>query len=89
MTLAILINIVGWSGSVAVVVAYSFISLQKLRSDSKIYQWLNLIGSVGLAINTAYFRAYPSTVVNVVWLLIACSALVRIWRNQNARSVAP
>ncbi|HEY6243973.1 MAG TPA: hypothetical protein VIX17_08510 [Pyrinomonadaceae bacterium] len=88
MTLAILINIVGWSGSVAVVAAYSLISLQKLRSDSKVYQWLNLIGSVGLAINTAYFRAYPSTVVNVVWLLIACSALVRIWRKQSARSVS-
>jgi hypothetical protein len=83
MTLAILINIVGWSGSVAVVAAYSLISLQKLRSDSKIYQWLNLVGSVGLAVNTAYFRAYPSTVVNVVWLLIACSALVRIWRMRE------
>ena len=89
MTITIYVNVLGWVGSVAVVTAYSLISLQKLRSDSKIYQWLNLIGSVGLAVNTAYFRAYPSTVVNVVWLLIACSALVRIWRTQSVRSMSP
>ena len=89
MTATIYVNVLGWLGSVAVVIAYSLISLQKLRSDSKIYQWLNLVGSVGLAVNTAYFHAYPSTVVNVVWLLIACSALVRIWRNQSGRSVSP
>jgi len=89
MTPTLYVNVLGWLGSAAVVTAYSLISLQKLRSDSKTYQWLNLVGSVGLAINTGYFRAYPSTVVNVVWLLIACSALVRIWRNQSARSVSP
>ena len=90
MTPIIYVDVLGWLGSVAVVVAYSLISLQKLRSDSRIYQWLNLVGSVGLAINTAYFRAYPSTVVNLVWLLIACSALVRIWRMKvRARSVSP
>ena len=89
MTTTTYVDALGWVSSVAVVTAYSLISLQKLRSDSKIYQWLNLVGSVGLAVNTAYFRAYPSTVVNVVWLLIACSALIRIWRNQRARSVSP
>jgi len=83
MTATIYVNVLGWLGSVAVVTAYSLISLQKLRGDSKIYQWLNLVGSVGLAVNTAYFRAYPSTVVNVVWLLIASSALVRIWRIKD------
>ena len=83
MTTTTYVDVLGWLGSVAVVTAYSLISLQKLRSDSKIYQWLNLVGSVGLAVNTAYFHAYPSTVVNVVWLLIACSALVRIWRIKD------
>jgi hypothetical protein len=89
MTTTTYVDVLGWLGSIAVVTAYSLISLQKLRSDSKIYQWLNLVGSVGLAVNTAYFHAYPSTVVNVVWLLIASSALARIWRIQRSRSVSP
>jgi len=80
MTPSTYVDMAGWLGSVAVVTAYCLISLQKLRSNSKIYQWLNLIGSVGLAVNTAYYRAFPSTVVNIVWLLIACLALIRIWR---------
>jgi|RhiMetdeSRZDD1v2_1073273.scaffolds.fasta_scaffold28145_8 hypothetical protein len=74
------VDVLGWLGSVAVVAAYSLISLQKLQSTSKLYQWLNLVGSVGLAVNTAYYHAFPSTVVNMIWLLIAGSALIRIWR---------
>jgi hypothetical protein len=80
MTPGIYIDVLGWLGSAAVVTAYCLISLQKLRSHSRVYQWLNLVGSVGLAVNTGYHRAYPSTIVNLIWLLIACSTLIRIWR---------
>lgn len=80
MTSSTYVDVLGWVGSAAVVAAYCLISLQKVQSNSKMYQRLNLVGSVGLAVNTAYYHAYPSTVVNVVWLLIAGSALFRIWR---------
>jgi drug/metabolite transporter (DMT)-like permease len=72
------IDIVGWIGSAAVVCAYALISLDKLNSRSRVYQVLNLVGSLGLVVNTAYYRAYPSTFVNIVWLVIAGLALVRI-----------
>ena len=72
------IDIVGWISSVAVVSAYALISLDKLNSRSRVYQVLNLVGSLGLVVNTAYYRAYPSTFVNIVWLVIAALALIRI-----------
>jgi hypothetical protein len=72
------IDIVGWIGSAAVVSAYALISLNKLNGRSRVYQALNLVGSLGLVVNTAYYRAYPSTFVNIVWLVIAAFALVRI-----------
>jgi hypothetical protein len=72
------IDIVGWICSAAVVSAYALISLNRLDSRSKVYQVLNLVGSMGLVVNTAYYRAYPSTFVNIVWLVIAALALVRI-----------
>jgi len=72
------IDIVGWIGSAAVVSAYALISLDKFNSRSRFYQALNLVGSLGLVFNTAYYRAYPSTFVNIVWLVIAALALIRL-----------
>lgn len=72
------VDIFGWIGSVAVVVAYALISLNKVNGRSRLYQVLNLFGSLCLVVNTAYYHAYPSTFVNLVWLMIAASALVRI-----------
>jgi hypothetical protein len=63
MTVNLFVDAFGWLSSAAVVIAYALISMNKLDSKSKIYQWLNLFGSVGLALNTAYYRAFPSTVV--------------------------
>ena len=82
---ALYIDIFGWAGSAAVVTAYALVSLNRVDGASRLYQLLNLIGSVGLAINTAYYRAYPSTLVNIVWLFIAALALIRISRSANPR----
>jgi hypothetical protein len=75
------INVFGWVGSVAVIIAYALISLNKVNSRSGIYQWLNLAGSLCLVVNTAYYHAYPSTFVNLIWMVIAATALVRIFRS--------
>ena len=81
MTIDLFVDVFGWLSSAAVVTAYALISMNKLDSKSRIYQWLNVFGSVGLALNTGYYRAFPSTVVNVVWFVIACVALIRISRR--------
>ena len=86
MTLNLFVDAFGWLSSAAVVIAYGLISMNKLDSKSRIYQWLNLFGSVGLALNTAYYRAFPSTVVNVVWFVIAGVALIRISRQFSERT---
>jgi hypothetical protein len=85
MTLVSYVDILGWIGSAAVITAYALISLNKLDGRSKVYQVLNLIGSLCLVINTAYYRAYPSTLVNIVWLVIAGFALIRIFRTLDQR----
>ena len=74
---AALIDIFGWLGSAAVVIAYAMVSGRKLAGSSHLYQGLNLFGGVCLVINTFYYHAYPSTFVNVVWVAIAVFALVR------------
>ncbi len=80
------VDIVGWISSAAVIIAYALISLNKLNGRSRVYQVLNLFGSLGLIANTAYYRAYPSTFVNAVWLLIAAATLFKIARAPDQRT---
>jgi len=83
------IDIFGWIGSVAVIVAYALISSSKVNSRSRLYQVLNLLGSLCLIVNTAYYHAFPSTVVNFVWLVIAASTLARIVRSADEETTQP
>jgi len=76
--IATFVEIFGWLGSAAVIAAYALVSTNRLQSTSITYQILNFAGSACLIANTAYYRAYPSTVVNCVWLVIALFALTRI-----------
>ncbi len=69
------IDILGWMGAAAVVVAYALVSARRVSGDSTAYQLLNLVGSIFLIINTLHYGAYPSTLVNVVWLGIAVYAI--------------
>jgi hypothetical protein len=62
---------VGWAGAAFLLVAYAMISAKKLEADSTAYQFLNIIGSLFLVANTIFYRAYPSSFVNVIWAGIA------------------
>ena len=72
------IDVIGWVGYLEVIAAYGLNSFQKIRSDSLLFQVLNFTGGGFLIINTVYYGAYPSAFINVVWVLIALPALVRI-----------
>ncbi|MBM3129640.1 MAG: hypothetical protein FJ009_13570 [Chloroflexi bacterium] len=81
MEASFLINLIGWIGSAAVILAYVLVSLNRLRGDSVVYQLLNLLGGMFLIVNTIFWGAYPSTFVNFVWVCIALFALARIARR--------
>ena len=58
-------------GAAALLVAYAMVSSKKLEGDSTAYQLLNIIGSLLLVANTIFYRAYPSSFVNLIWAGIA------------------
>ena len=78
-----MINILGWIGSIAVVAAYGLNSYQKIKSDSLIFQFLNLIGAILLIINSIYKQVYPFTFINSVWTVIAVVAIVGIVKKKR------
>lgn len=69
------IEILGWLGSVMVILAYALNIYKRISSDSVTYYFLNIAGSSFLIINTLYHNAIPSTMVNVVWVLLAVVAI--------------
>jgi drug/metabolite transporter (DMT)-like permease len=62
---------IGWLGAAFLLVAYAMISSKKLEGNSITYQFLNIVGSLLLAANTIFYRAYPSSFVNLIWMGIA------------------
>ena len=71
-------EIIGWAGSLAILVAYFLVSFHKISSSSKEYQLLNLFGAIGIIFNSAIHRALLSVGLNTAWFLIALSALYKI-----------
>ena len=83
MNLELLYEILGWLGSLMIVVAYGLVSFKKIDTESLLYQWLNVLGAIGLIVITAYREAWPSTFLNVVWLFIGVPALVKIMKGKK------
>jgi len=71
------IDIIGWIGAVALLLAYGFVSTRKLQGDSGVYQILNFIGAAFLMANSFFYGAFPSAAVNIVWISIAVFAVLR------------
>jgi hypothetical protein len=74
----LLIDAIGWIGSIGVVTAYGLNSYQKIKSSSLAFLLLNFFGGVFLIIYSIYYAAYANTFINIVWVLIAIPALLKI-----------
>lgn len=79
------IDILGWVGGLIVVVAYFMISSGRTNAKSPLFQSLNLTGSIFLIINTYAKGAYPSAVVNIIWVGIALYGFYRIFTEKKGR----
>jgi hypothetical protein len=73
--MAFLTDIIGWTGAALVLVAYALVSTERVRAQSWTYQVLNICGAFGLVLNSWWYGAIPSVVVNVIWMGIGAYAL--------------
>ena len=74
----VLIDILGWVGAIALLIAYALISARRVEGDSTGYQLLNLVGSILLILNTLYYGAYPSSFLSLFWIGVALYALRKV-----------
>ena len=71
------IEIIGWIGAILIIGSYYLNINGKLNSRSLIYILSNLLGGIFFTINTLVHQAYPSMIVNIIWIFIALAALFK------------
>ena len=72
-----LVEIIGWIGAVLIIGAYYLNINGKIKSSSAWYIVSNLVGGIFFTINTFVHQAYPSMIVNIIWIFIAVEALAK------------
>lgn len=82
----IAVEAVGWAGALLILMGYVLVTTGKLTGRSPAFQWMNLLGAAGFIVNGWWHGALPSTVLNVIWLLIAAVALWRLWTKGSSTS---
>lgn len=65
------------------IIAYWMVSQNKISAQSLLYQGLNIAGSILLIINTSYYRAFPSTALNIVWVFIGLQILYKARKKEE------
>ena len=83
MNTDLLINILGWTGSILYLLAYALVSAKKAEGDSLVYQGMNILAGFLLVIYTFSLEAYATTGLNVVWVAIGLITLGRKWITRN------
>ena len=79
----LLINILGWTGSILYLLAYALVSMTKTEGDSLLYQGMNILAGVLLVIYTFALQAYATTGLNAVWIAVGLFTLGRKWLTRN------
>jgi len=83
MSIKLIINILGWTGSVLYLLAYALVSVKTAQVDSVLYQGINIVAGVLLVIYTLSLGAYATTGLNLVWVAIGLFTLGRKWLTRN------
>lgn len=73
----VLYQIFGWMGTIMIVSAYFLVSAKKVDGRSVLYQLLNFFGAIGVFVNVFHQQAWPAAVLQVVWAIIAVTALLK------------
>jgi hypothetical protein len=69
------LDAIGWVCAAMVLVAYGLLTRDPATATGRRYVALNVAGSAGLAVNGVAHAAWPSAVLNALWLAFALIAV--------------
>ncbi len=81
-----IIEIIGWAGSILVIIAYA-LTVKTRNKYLTLCNYLNLIGATLVGLNCYYNQALPSLMLNIVWVGIASLGISENLKklNQNTK----
>lgn len=71
-----MVVVFGWVGALTALAAYILVSQRRIEPDSLTYQGLNLLGAGLLGVSATVNGAWPSAVVNYIWVFIGLQAFI-------------
>ena len=77
-------DILGWIGMALVLIAYALLSTNKI-DNGKLYQILNLLAAICMAIGVYPKNAWFSFALQVVWGIVAVVALIKIKNKKEGK----
>ena len=77
-----LLTFIGLIGVVIVLLAYGLLTTGKIGQHDARYYWLNIAGTVGIAISLFAQWNLPSMVSQVLWIIVSGLALQRLKRRR-------
>ena len=72
----------GWIGMVLVLIAYGLLSANKI-TNGKIYQILNILASIFMAIGLLPKNAWFSFALQIAWAIIGVVAIIKIIKKEK------
>lgn len=72
------IEIIGWYGVIAILLAYLLNSLGIINISNILYSILNLTGALGVMFKAWKQKDYQPVVLNIVWALIALISILQL-----------
>ena len=82
------VTLAGWTGALATVFAYGMVTAKRITPDSLLFQGLNIGGASLLAVSASTYGAWPSAVVNVIWVTIGAFALITVLNRRSTAATA-
>jgi hypothetical protein len=79
---------IGWGAAGLLLTAYLLASVERLAAGGRAFQVLNLVGAIGLTLNSGYHRAWPSALLNSAWIAIGLVVLARRASHASAATSA-
>lgn len=76
-------DIMGWIGMILVLLAYMLLSLGKIKNGI-LYQVLNLIAGIFMAIGLFPKNAWFSFTLQIVWSIVAIVSIIKIANNKKS-----
>jgi len=73
---------IGWIGAILVLSAFAGLSWGWLKQGYT-FQLMNLFGGVGLFINAAGNNSVPIVCLNLVWIVISITAIIKMRNAKN------